>query len=106
MLRDVSLEPNFDLDLLARRSEGLSGSDLKELCRNAAGAPVREHLKTMSRDPLEMDLKREVARPHASASSISDLVQVQLRSLVLEDFFALPDASRFTHIEDGLEPLD
>jgi SpoVK/Ycf46/Vps4 family AAA+-type ATPase len=60
MLRDVPLQTNFDIDLLARRTEGLSGSDLKELCRNAVGAPVREHLKLISRQPLEMDLKATV----------------------------------------------
>ncbi len=42
MLRDVPLAPNFPMRALAEYSRGKSGSDLKELCRNAAMLPVRE----------------------------------------------------------------
>jgi SpoVK/Ycf46/Vps4 family AAA+-type ATPase len=45
MLRDIILEPKFDLEALVRRTEGLSGSDLKEACRNAAMVPVREVMR-------------------------------------------------------------
>ena len=45
MLKDTALEPNFPLHLLAERSVGLSGSDLHELCRNAAMLPVREYVR-------------------------------------------------------------
>lgn len=47
MLRDVILDFTFDIDILAKRTDGLSGSDLKELCRNAACQPVREQMKRM-----------------------------------------------------------
>lgn len=45
MLKDTALETNFPLRLLAERSVGLSGSDLRELCRNAAMLPVREYVR-------------------------------------------------------------
>ncbi|KAI3621204.1 msp1p [Moniliophthora roreri] len=45
MLKDTSLAPDFQIDFLAQISEGLSGSDLKELCRNAAMLPVREYMR-------------------------------------------------------------
>ncbi|KAJ3770489.1 P-loop containing nucleoside triphosphate hydrolase protein [Lentinula raphanica] len=45
MLKDVSLSSDLSLELLAQASEGLSGSDLKELCRGAAMVPVREYMK-------------------------------------------------------------
>ncbi|KAF4125309.1 AAA+-type ATPase, SpoVK/Ycf46/Vps4 family [Geosmithia morbida] len=35
----------FDLDYVAKVSAGMSGSDLKEACRDAAMAPVREYMK-------------------------------------------------------------
>ena len=45
MLKDTALETDFPLRLLAERSVGLSGSDLRELCRNAAMLPVREYVR-------------------------------------------------------------
>lgn len=51
MLRETELEIGFSLNELAKQTEGLSGSDLKELCRNAAMAPVREYMKRVERDP-------------------------------------------------------
>lgn len=50
MLNETALEHNFPLGELAEQTEGLSGSDLKELCRNAAMAPVREYMKKMDGD--------------------------------------------------------
>ncbi len=49
MLNGTSLVPDFPLDRLAFRTEGLSGSDLKEVCRNAAMMPVREYMKKAER---------------------------------------------------------
>lgn len=45
MLAETQVEEGFGWELLAGATEKLSGSDLKELCRNAAMAPVREYLK-------------------------------------------------------------
>lgn len=52
-LRDTKIDrsksrdgvPRFDLDTLVRLSAGMSGSDIKEACRDAAMLPVREYLK-------------------------------------------------------------
>ena len=47
---------------LAERTEGMSGSDLKELCRNAAMLPMRELLREVGDDPQELArLQREVS---------------------------------------------
>ena len=50
MLKDTPLEPNFPMHLLAQRSVAMSGSDLRELCRNAAMLPVREYVRETSTD--------------------------------------------------------
>ena len=46
----LAAEPQFSMRELARRTEGLSGSDLRETCRNAAMAPVREVMRERGRD--------------------------------------------------------
>lgn len=48
MLKDTKLSPNFSFEDLADQAEGLSGSDLRELCRNAAMVPVREFMRGTS----------------------------------------------------------
>lgn len=45
MLHDITLSPELSLEVLARVSDGLSGSDLKEMCRTAAMVPVREYMR-------------------------------------------------------------
>ena len=50
MLKDTLLEPDFPLQSLATRSVGFSGSDLKELCRNAAMVPVRDYVRETGDD--------------------------------------------------------
>ena len=50
MLKDTKLSHDFSFETLAEQSDGLSGSDLKELCRNAAMVPVREFMRNTSND--------------------------------------------------------
>ena len=54
MLKDSKLSPDFSFETLAERADGLSGSDLKELCRNAAMVPVREFMRSTSDNPDAM----------------------------------------------------
>jgi SpoVK/Ycf46/Vps4 family AAA+-type ATPase len=50
MLKDVQLAPDFSMRALAEFSWGKSGSDLKEMCRNASMLPVRELLRQAGGD--------------------------------------------------------
>ncbi|KAH7099553.1 AAA-domain-containing protein [Auriculariales sp. MPI-PUGE-AT-0066] len=72
MLKGTKLTPDFSIERLAARTQDLSGSDLKELCRNAAMAPVREYLQLHGSDPET--LKRTTA------------AGIDLRPLTLTDF--------------------
>ena len=59
---------------LAERTEGLSGSDLKELCRNAAMLPMREMLREVG------DNTDELARLHKEVR-LSELTGVGILML-------------------------
>ncbi|TFY81775.1 hypothetical protein EWM64_g2236 [Hericium alpestre] len=72
MLKDMPLEPNFPMRNLAEYSEGLSGSDLKELCRNAAMLPVREFVRKAGGDVSVLAKSQEEA--------------FELRPLTITDF--------------------
>ena len=50
ILRETKIDrPNFDIDTLVKLTAGMSGSDIKEACRDAAMGPVREHIQNMKR---------------------------------------------------------
>ncbi|PPQ85160.1 hypothetical protein CVT25_004167 [Psilocybe cyanescens] len=81
MLKDTKVAPNFSIQALAEQTEGLSGSDLRELCRNAAMVPVREFMKSTTNNH--------------EALVKGQLEGFDLRPLTVDDFFA----------HDGLSPL-
>ncbi|KDR82549.1 hypothetical protein GALMADRAFT_87937 [Galerina marginata CBS 339.88] len=81
MLKDTKVSPNFSVRALAVQTEGLSGSDLRELCRNAAMVPVREFMRSTSGDH-DVLLKGQMEG-------------FDLRPLTVDDFFA----------HDGSSPL-
>ncbi|KAH9970752.1 P-loop containing nucleoside triphosphate hydrolase protein [Lactifluus volemus] len=93
MLRDVPLSPNFPMRLLAEYSKGKSGSDLKELCRNAAMLPVRELVRKAHGDVAQL------ARGQGA---------FDLRPLTFEDFFEPDDISTPVNVRlsQSIEPLD
>ncbi|KAH8114809.1 AAA-domain-containing protein [Phellopilus nigrolimitatus] len=100
MLKDTELSKDFSMDKLADRTEGLSGSDIKEICRDAAMIPVREFLKKAGGD-------REVLeRSHEE--------NFTYRPLVLSDFSGeadgsstpIPELSDKTRADESLELPD
>ncbi|KAF2475665.1 AAA-domain-containing protein [Lindgomyces ingoldianus] len=64
----------FDLDYLVRVSAGMSGSDIKEACRDAAMGPVRECIRRKKADG-SLHRSTKAVQPH------------DLRGLRTEDFF-------------------
>ncbi|KAF1987443.1 AAA-domain-containing protein [Aulographum hederae CBS 113979] len=64
ILKDTKVDhANFDLDYLVRVSAGMSGSDIKEACRDAAMCPVREYIKAnKSRGTLKRGVNADEVR--------------------------------------------
>lgn len=91
MLQDIKMDPRFSLDALVRRTDGLSGSDLKEACRNAAMVPVREHMRNHQIDG-QLDLER---------IKNSNFV---IRALTMNDFLIGDSSSTASRMEQ--ESLD
>ncbi|KAI0727933.1 ATPase [Fomitopsis betulina] len=88
MLKDTELAEGFSLHQLAEEADGLSGSDLRELCRNAAMRPMREFIRGASDD-------------HETLSRSQD-EGFKLRPLTLQDFFAPDETSPLPPVN----PLD
>jgi SpoVK/Ycf46/Vps4 family AAA+-type ATPase len=65
MLKNTKLAPTFSIGPLAEATDGLSGSDLRELCRNAAMVPVREFMRSTS-DNHEALVKGQLEVPFFS----------------------------------------
>jgi len=74
MLKDTQLAQGFQMTSLAEVTEGHSGSDLREICRNAAMVPVREFMRS--------------AEGNEELLAKGQLEGFKLRPLALEDFFA------------------
>ncbi|KXX83333.1 Protein MSP1 [Madurella mycetomatis] len=62
---------NFDIDYIAKITAGMSGSDIKEACRDAAMAPMREYLR----------------QHRESGASMSRVNPDHVRGIRTEDFF-------------------
>lgn len=45
MLKDAKLDPGFDIDEVVKRTAGMSGSDIREACRNAAMTATRDFIR-------------------------------------------------------------
>jgi SpoVK/Ycf46/Vps4 family AAA+-type ATPase len=72
ILKDTKTDPDhFDLDYLTRVMAGMSGSDIKEACRDAAMVPVREFIRAQR--------ERGVSMAGVQAESV--------RGVRTEDFF-------------------
>lgn len=71
LLKKASLAPDFSIDRLVNATQGFSGSDIKEMCRNAAMVPLREYLRMHGKDLHQRKLE----------------ASTELRPLTTNDFF-------------------
>lgn len=87
-LRDTRVDPDptkFDVDLLVKVSAGMSGSDIKEACRDAAMVPVREFFREAK----------------AKGLNIKGVRAENMRGLQTDDFFGRRGgAPQLRHVPD------
>ncbi|KAH7906743.1 P-loop containing nucleoside triphosphate hydrolase protein [Hygrophoropsis aurantiaca] len=90
MLKDTKLHPDFSVRSLAEQTSGFSGSDLRELCRNAAMVPVRECMRSIADDN--------------EAMAKAQLEGFNLRPMTLSDFYEA-EGSTLTSPDPDDEPI-
>ncbi|KAE8211858.1 hypothetical protein CF319_g5817 [Tilletia indica] len=102
MLKQVDLDPSFSMAHLVTKTEGLSGSDLKEVCRSAAMVPVRELFR--ANPSLFKAAPSAVAKSDPSAPAldtpalpIPSKPELKPRALKNSDFFQTESASQINH---------
>ncbi|KAA8915308.1 hypothetical protein TRICI_002537 [Trichomonascus ciferrii] len=71
MLKDATLDDSFDIDYVAEQTVGMSGSDIKETCRNAAMLAMREYIK----------------QNFVNGRRVNDEEEINVRPLKTSDFF-------------------
>ena len=72
ILKDSKIDrERFNLEYIARVTAGMSGSDIKEACRDAAMAPIREFIR----------------EHRASGHSMANVDPQRVRGIRTEDFF-------------------
>ncbi|KAK3323587.1 P-loop containing nucleoside triphosphate hydrolase protein [Cercophora scortea] len=78
VLGDTKRDPEFDIEYISNVTAGLSGSDIKEACRDAAMVPMREYIR----------------EHRASGASMSRVNPAQVRGIRTEDFFGREGGGR------------
>jgi SpoVK/Ycf46/Vps4 family AAA+-type ATPase len=79
VLKDTKIDnEHFDLEYLVRVSAGMSGSDIKEACRDAAMQPVREYIRNLK----------------SSGAAMDSVNSADVRGLRTEDFFGTAGGSQ------------
>ncbi|KAL7275896.1 mitochondrial dynamin GTPase Msp1 [Rhizina undulata] len=89
ILKDTKLDDSFNVDELVKQTTGMSGSDLTEACRDAAMVPVREYIKSKTKDV-------------PNGRGLENVKREEMRGVRNEDFFRKGSGGR-RPVEEELE---
>jgi len=76
--REIPLADDVDLGILARRTPGFTGSDIKNLCNEAAILAARQNGKKVRQEHFEESIERVVAGPQRRSRVVSPKEQERL----------------------------
>ncbi|EIE76521.1 hypothetical protein G6F57_011938 [Rhizopus arrhizus] len=96
LLKDIQLASDFNMNELVQRTAGLSGSDLKELCRNAAMIPVREYVRSVQTVTKSDDASQDLIDLDLSGG-------INTRPLNLADFYGSEGVKSYSYATDTPE---
>lgn len=108
MLADVRLDKNFNLDAIVKRTEGFSGSDLKEICRGAAMQPVREFIRSAEGRKRIESVSNNRKNESSDSKAQDQIIQgksVETRPIRNADFFVVESVTDSNSRQDQ-EALD
>jgi ATPase family AAA domain-containing protein 1 len=85
LLKKASLAPEFSIDRIVAATEGYSGSDIKEMCRDAAMIPLREYLRVHGKELEQRRVhKGPDLRPLTTSDFLTD-VEKEIKHIGEED---------------------
>ncbi|MCK4720957.1 AAA family ATPase, partial [bacterium] len=76
--REIPLSDDVDLGIIARRSPGFTGSDIRNLCNEAAILAARKNEKQVRMEHFEESIERVIAGPQRRSRVISEKEQERL----------------------------
>lgn len=110
VLRDTKIDKkNFDADYLVRVMAGMSGSDIKEACRDAAMSPVREFLRNKRESGQRMtalNLNPEEIRGLRTGDFFKSAGGSQLDNRMTPAPTTDSETSEVDEMEDTMESMD
>ncbi|KAL8243757.1 hypothetical protein R6Q59_010015 [Mikania micrantha] len=91
VLKETKIDAqNFNAEYIARVMDGMSGSDIKEACRDAAMVPVREMIRSQRQSGRRMD----------------QMKAQEVRGVRTEDFFGQTvNSNSMSYTTDGVEEV-
>lgn len=102
ILKDTKRDQDFSMDQLARQINGLSGSAIQELCRNAAMRPVREFIREhgMSASGKKGELDIEKLKAAKGSSEVRPLRNSDFSTQIMS---SSTDSASLTQLEEKLD---
>ncbi|XP_015604142.1 ATPase family AAA domain-containing protein 1-B [Cephus cinctus] len=93
ILENEPISEDIDTKILAKMTEGFSGSDIQELCRNASVYRIRDYLRSHTQETS--------SKPHVSGSTDDEEFHDAVRPITMDDLVTSMKKMRNAKIHTG-----